>query len=95
MILFGKKREYDDEEYFWCRTCHEVSTMTGIEYIGGCWNCGGQMFSTTGVRPPMDKIRTCRKKERLVIRSGRDALGRNVFARAVAACGYRLRQVVK
>ncbi len=51
------------------------------------------MLKQTGQLPPPYKIRECHKKEKLVIRSGRDAVGRNVFARAVASCGYHLRRI--
>jgi len=82
------------ENYFWCSTCAAVITLNSIEYLGGCWRCGGQMFRQTGQLPPEHKIRECHKAERLVIRSGRDALGRNVFARAIRACGYHLRRIL-
>lgn len=88
------KLETKPEEYFWCATCQAVVTLQGsIEYLGGCWQCGGQMFKQTGQLPPPFKIRECHKAERNLLRSGRDAFGRNIVARAVASLGYHLRRI--
>jgi len=80
-------------EYFYCTTCAAVNTDVAVEYSGGCWNCGGQMFKSARQQPPDFKIRECHKEERRLIRSGKDAVGRNIVAKAVAACGYRLREL--
>lgn len=80
-------------EYFWCMTCAAVMTDVSIEYSGGCWRCGGQMVKDTGQLPPEYKIRECHKAEKQLLRTGRDATGKNIISRAVAACGFHLRRV--
>jgi hypothetical protein len=80
-------------EYFWCTACSAVNTDVAVEYVGGCWRCGGQMMKSTGQRPPDIYIRECHKNEKKLIRSGRDACGRDIVAKAVAACGYRLKKI--